>query len=107
LIEAWASQKSFQRKDGTDGDGRQFCGESRSDETHASTIDPGAPLYWRSHHGEAKLSYIGHLLIENRQGLITDACATRADGFAEREAGLWMSCPRRRRWPISSVRAVK
>jgi len=91
LIEAWASQKSFQRKDGgTDGDGRQFRGESRSNETHASTTDPDARLYRRSHQGEAKLSYLGHLLIENRHGLIADARATQADGFAEREAGLWM-----------------
>jgi transposase len=91
LIEAWASQKSFQRKDGgTDGDGRQFRGDTRSNDTHASTTDPDARLYRRSHHGEAKLSYLGHLLIENRHGLIADACATQADGFAEREAGLWM-----------------
>src|SRR5262249_43393223 len=59
-------------------------------ETHASTTDPDARLYRRTHHGEAKLSYIGHLLIENRHGLIADARATRADGFGEREAGLWM-----------------
>src|SRR5882672_6394733 len=91
LIEAWASQKSFQRKDGgTDGDGRQFRGQSRSNDTHASTTDPDARLYRRTHHGEAKLSYVGHLLIENRHGLIVDARATQADGFAEREAGLWM-----------------
>src|SRR5215216_6972710 len=91
LIEAWASQKSFQRKDGgTDGDGRQFRGESRSNETHASTTDPDAKLYRRSHHGEAKLSYLGHLPIENRHGLIANARATQADGYAEREAGLRM-----------------
>ena len=91
LIEAWASQKSFQRKDGgTDGDGRNFRGQSRSNDTHASTTDPDARLYRRSHHGEAKLSYLGHLLIDNRHGLIADARATQADGYAEREAGLWM-----------------
>jgi transposase len=91
LIEAWASQKSFQRKDGgTDGDGRQFRGESRSNDTHASKTDPDAKLYRRSHHGEAKLSYLGHLLIENRHGLIANAQATQADGYAEREAGLKM-----------------
>ena len=91
LIEAWASQKSFQRKDGgTDGDGRDFRGQSRTNDTHASTTDPDARLYRRTHHGEAKLSYVGHLLIENRHGLIADARATQADGFAEREAGLWM-----------------
>jgi transposase len=91
LIEAWASQKSFQRKDGgTGGDGRDFRGQSRTNDTHASTTDPDARLYRRTHHGEAKLSYLGHLLIENRHGLIADARATPADGFAEREAGLWM-----------------
>jgi transposase len=90
LIEAWASQKSFQRKDGGSGDGRQFRGETRSNDTHASTTDPNAKLYRRSNHGDAKLSYLGHLLIENRHGLIADARATPADGYAEREAGLWM-----------------
>lgn len=90
-IEAWASQKSFHRKDGgTDGDGRDFRGQSRTNDTHASTTDPAARLYRRTHHGEAKLSYLGYLLIENRHGLIAEARATQADGFAEREAGLWM-----------------
>ena len=83
--------RSFQRKDGgTDGDGRDFRGQSRSNVTHASTTDPDARLYRQSHHGEAKLAYLGHLLIENRHGLIADARATQADGYAEREAGLWM-----------------
>jgi transposase len=101
LIEAWASQKSFQRKDGgTDGDSRDFRGQSRRNETHASTTDPDARLYRRSHHGEAKLSYIGHLLIENRHGLIADARATQADGFAEREAGLWMLHAHSARAPV-------
>ena len=87
LIEAWASQKSFQRKDGPpDADGRNFHGESRKNDTHASTTDPDAKLYRRSHHGEARLSYLGHLIIENRHGLIVDAMATTADGFAERDA---------------------
>ena len=91
LIEAWASQKSFQRKDGPpDGDGRHFRGQTRTNSTHASTTDPDARLYRRTYQGEAKLAYLGHLLIENRYGLIADAQATRADGFAEREAGLEM-----------------
>lgn len=91
LIEAWASQKSFQRTEGgTDGDGRDFRGQQRTNATHASKTDPDARLYRRSHHGEARLSYLGHLLIENRHGLIADARATRADGYAEREAALWM-----------------
>jgi transposase len=91
LIEAWASQKSFQRKDGkTDGDGRDFHGESRKNDTHASKTDPDAKLYRRSHHGEARLAYLGHLVIENRHGLIVDAMATTADGTAERDAGMLM-----------------
>jgi transposase len=104
LIEAWASQKSFQRKDGgTDGDGRDFRGQQRKTETHASTTDPDARLYRRTPHGEARLSYLGHLLIENRHGLIADAMATHADGHAEREAVLlmvhaqWRHTPWRRR----------
>jgi transposase len=87
LIEAWASQKSFQRKDGkTDGDGRNFHGESRTNDTHASKTDPDAKLYRRSHKADARLSYLGHLIIENRHGLVVDAMATVADGFAERDA---------------------
>jgi transposase len=104
LIEAWASQKSFQRKDGgTDGDGRDFRGQPRKNDTHASKTDPDARLYRRSNHGEARLAYLGHLLIENRHGLIADAMATQADGHAEREAGLlmlhaqWRRAPGRRR----------
>ena len=91
LIEAWASQKSFQRKDGPpDGDGRDFHGQSRKNDTHASKTDPDAKLYRRTRHGEARLAYLGHLVIENRHGLIVDAMATTADGRAERDAGLLM-----------------
>jgi transposase len=91
LIEAWASQKSFQRKDGpTDGDGRNFHGQSRKNDTHASTTDSDAKLYRKSSGAEARLAYLGHLLIENRHGLIVDAMATEADGRAERDAGLLM-----------------
>src|SRR6266852_6979028 len=91
LIEAWASQKSFQRKDGPpDGDGRDFRGQSRKNDTHASTTDPDAKLYRRSNHGDARLSYLGHLVIENRNGLIVEAMATTADGTAERDAAMLM-----------------
>jgi transposase len=101
LIDAWASQKSFQRKDGgTDGDGRDFRGESRRNDTHASTTDPDAKLYRRTHHGEARLAYLGHLLIENRNGLITDAMVTEADGLAERDAALLMLHQRWKRDPL-------
>jgi transposase len=104
LIEAWASQKSFQRKDGgTDGDGSNFRGQERKNDTHASTTDPDARLYRKSSRAESRLAYLGHLLIENRHGLIADAMATQADGFAERDAGLlmlhaqWKRAPWRRR----------
>jgi len=104
LIEAWASQKSFQRKDGgSDGDGRDFRGQARKNDTHASKTDPDARLYRRSNGAESRLAYLGHLLIENRHGLIADAMATVADGTAEREAGLlmlhaqWTRAPGRRR----------
>ena len=90
-IEAWASQKSVQRKDGgTDGDGRNFHGESRKNDTHASKTDADARLYRKSRNAEARLAYLGHLLIENRHGLIVDAMATHADGTAERDAAMLM-----------------
>ena len=104
LIEAWASQKSFQSKDDdTDGDGRDFRGQQRTNDTHASTTDPDARLSRRSKQAESRLAYLGHLLIENRHGLIVDAMASRADGFAEREAATlmmlkqWDGAPGRRR----------
>jgi transposase len=97
LIEAWASMKSFRRKDGADdppssGGGRNaeadFRGEKRSNETHASTTDPDARLYRKGAGKEAKLSFMGHALMENRSGLLVGACLTRADGHAERTAAL-------------------
>ena len=90
MIEAWAGQKSFRRKDGTPPSGTHgdFRGEKRSNETHASTTDPDARLYRRTHHGEAKLSYLGHVVIENSHGLAVAGCLTKADGFAERAAAL-------------------
>lgn len=100
LIEAWASQKSFQPKDGPPaGDGRDFRGQQRRNDTHASRTDPDAKLYRRTPHGEARLSYLGHLLIENRHGLIVDAMATHADGTAERDAAMLMLDAARRRAP--------
>ena len=73
LIEAWASQKSFRPKDGTGkpaGTGGEvdFKGEKRKNQTHASTTDPDARLYRKSRGSEAKLSYMGHVLMENRNG---------------------------------------
>jgi transposase len=95
LIEAWASIKSFRKKDGGDHDGdgpgrnaeRNFHGEKRSNETHASTTDPDAKLYKKG--GQpAKLCYLGHALMENRNGLAVGGLITTASGFAEREAAL-------------------
>jgi transposase len=91
LIQAWASQKSFRRKDGSDeGDGTNFHGQKRSNQTHESTTDADARLYRKSYGKESKLSYLGHALVENRNGLIAAAMATHADGYAERDAALLM-----------------
>ncbi len=91
LIQAWASQKSFRRKDGSDdGDGSNFRDQKRSNETHQSTTDPEARLYKKSYGKESKLAYLGHALVENRNGLIAAAMATQADGYAERDAALLM-----------------
>jgi hypothetical protein len=102
LIEAWASQKSFQKKDGGgEGDGSQFRGERRRNDTHASKTDPEAKLYRKGGGQEAKLGYLGHVLMENRNGLIVDAMVTQADGTAERDAALLMvhrKWRRNRRW---------
>jgi len=90
-IQAWASQKSFRKKDGCDdGDGMDFHGQKRSNETHQSTTDPEARLYKKSYGKESKLAYLGHALVENRNGLIAAAMATQADGYAERDAALLM-----------------
>ena len=91
LIQAWASQKSFRSKDGSDdGDGSNFHGRKRSNETHESTTDPDARLYKKSYGKESPLADLGHALVENRNRLIAAAMATAADGYAEREAALLM-----------------
>ena len=92
LIRAWASQASFVRKDGKDddGDGSNFHGQKRSNETHASTTDPDARLYKKSQGAEAHLAYLGHALTENRHGFAVAATLTHATGTAEREAALAM-----------------
>ena len=102
LVEAWASMKSFRPKDGSGeppaGDGRNreadFHGQKRSNETHASTTDPDARLYRKGPGKEAKLCFMGHALMENRNGLVVDACLTEANGHAERIAALHMIEPR-------------
>jgi transposase len=96
LIEAWASHKSFRPKDGGEppsGNGREvdFHGRKRSNETHQSTTDPDARLYRKSKGSEAKMSYLGHALMENRHGLLVDTMVTFADGTAERDAALLMA----------------
>lgn len=98
LLEACASLKSFQKKEERrpnepDDPGNptvDFHGESRSNETHASTTDPDARLARKGSGKEAKLSYSGNLLIENRNGLIVDSEVLEANGTAEREAALGM-----------------
>jgi transposase len=97
LLEAWASQKSFKPKGGA---GRppedpknptvDFHGELRRNDTHESTTDPDARLYKKAVGREAKLAYLGHLLTENRHGLIVDTAVTAASGTAERDAAIVM-----------------
>ena len=97
LIEAWAGQKSFQRKDGKtkppeDGGSNatiDFHGEKRSNDTHRSTTDPEARLFKKSRGSESKLSFMAHVLMENRNGLVVDTRLTKSTGKAERESA-WM-----------------
>jgi transposase len=104
LIEAWASIKSFRRKDGSDDDRegpgrnaeRSFHKEKRSNETHQSTSDPEARLYKKGDGQPAKLCYIGHALMENRHGLAVDGAISQATGTAERETALALIDGRRR-----------
>ena len=103
LIEAWASMKSFVPKDGSKpppgrgsgGSGgrnaeRDFHGEKRKNDTHSSTTDPDARLFRKGTGKEAKLCHMGHLMMENRNGLIVDARLTEASGTAERTTALDM-----------------
>jgi transposase len=101
LIEAWASMKSFVPKDddgkppADKGDGgrnaeRNFHGQKRKNDTHSSTTDPDARLFRKGAGKEAKLCHMGHLMTENRNGLIVDARLTEANGTAERTTALDM-----------------
>src|ERR1700757_4312099 len=92
-VAAWASMKSFRAKDGSDeppsggrNGERDFHGETRGNDTHASTTDPEAQLYRKGPGKEAKLSFMGHALMENRSGLVVAATVTKATGTAERKA---------------------
>jgi transposase len=97
LLEAWASQKSFKPKgrrptppDDPKNPTVNFHGQTRRNDTHQSTTDPDARLYKKTSGGEAKLAYLGHLLTENRHGLIVDTAVTAASGTAERDAAIVM-----------------
>jgi transposase len=91
LIEAWAGHKSFQRKDqDPDDQGRNFHGQTRTNDTHASKTDPDARLYRKSKGTEARLAYLGHVLMDNAHGRVVQAQATRATGTAERDTALDM-----------------
>lgn len=104
-LEAWASLKSFKRRGAKpsgppDDPGNptvDFRGEARSNATHESTTDPDAQLYKKADGQKSVMAYLGHLLMENRHGLIVNACATAATGTAEREAAQMMLPPGRRR----------
>jgi transposase len=88
LIQAWAGHKSFVRRDDDDqgnGDGGNFKGEKRSNDTHESKTDADARLY-RKGGTASELRYMGHTLSDNRHGLVANAVVTIADGYAEREA---------------------
>jgi len=95
LIQAWAGQKSFRPKDGSDNDSRpggrnpevDFKGKKRKNDTHQSTTDPDARQYRKADGQESKLSYLGHVVMENRHGLVVGCQVTHADGYAERNAG--------------------
>ncbi len=98
LLEAWASQKSFRPKDEAPppppndpkNPAVNFRGERRKNDTHASTTDPDARLYRKGDGQPARLVYMGHVLMENRSGLVVDTEVTPADGYGERYAALTM-----------------
>jgi transposase len=98
LLESWASLKSFRPKDGGDGapatgeknPNVDYHGEQRTNDTHQSTTDPEARLARKGRGKEAKLCFAGHVLMENRNGLVVDVAITQSTGTAEREAALDM-----------------
>jgi transposase len=113
LLEAWASMKSFQPKNPSDNDppegpGRNptvnFRGKKRTNDTHASKTDPDARLYKKAKGQQSKLCYIGHALMENRNGLVADTALTIATGTAEREAAIDMldQIPERHRITVAA-----
>jgi transposase len=105
LLEAWAGQKSFKRRnqpsDSPDDPGNptiNFHGERRSNQTHQSTTDADSRLFKKAKGHEARLAYLGEVLMENRGGLVVDACVVPATGTGERDAALSLiaSLPARR-----------
>ena len=112
LLEAWASQKSFRPRDEeppTGGGGNppvDFHGQRRRNETHRSTTDPDARLYRKGDGREARLGYLGHVLMEHRSGLIIRTQVTPADGYGERDAALVMvqRLPGRQRITVAADR---
>src|SRR4030095_5182372 len=110
LLEAWASQKSFRPRDEdppADGGGNptvNFHGERRRNATHQSSTDPDARLYKKAVGREARLGYLGHVLMEHRSGLLVNATVTPADGHGERDAALVMieGIPGRRRLTVAA-----
>ena len=113
LIDAWASHKSFKRKDDDSGTppGRNpevdFKGQERCNDTHASTTDADARLFKKSAGDKARLCHMAHILMENRNGLIVDVQITHARGTAEREAALAMLGRRGNRNKRATVGADK
>ena len=96
LIEAWASQRSFRPKDGSHEDGSNFHGQTRKNDTHQSTTDPDSRLYRKAAGREARLSYMGHVTMENRHGLAVAGVLSKATGRAERRASEAMLAVRRK-----------
>jgi transposase len=98
LLEAWAGQKSFKPREAgpgapPDDPGNptvNFRGETRRNDTHGSTTDPDAQLYRKANGQESKLAFLGHILLDNRHGLVANSCATAATGTAEREAAVML-----------------
>jgi hypothetical protein len=108
LVEAWASLKSFRPKDDRDeppsggrNDSRDFHGERRRNDSHASTTDPDARLFRKGDGKEARLCFMGHVLMENRHGLVVEAELTRAAGLAERLAAVELVAARAGAAPIT------
>jgi transposase len=113
LLEAWASQKSFQPKHqdppatGRGNPTVNFHGQRRTNATHQSTTDPDARLYKKARGREARLGYLGHVLMEHRSGLIVRTMVTPADGHGERDAAAVMvqRVPGRQRITVAGDKA--